>query len=222
NAVGGRSDPATQHELEMGGTASDLLAGCLAHFIDSIADDCPSQATVTEIVSLPARAAKLAMASRLRERRAAKEHARPLQVALLKGLCQPVIGSTHIAHRREAAPQHARQHASSSRRDIGHRPLGQPPQVRGDGGHMDMSVDQAGQQSQAMQVKALRIAGMHVGPSDLQNAVSLYEDRASSKIVAAFGIQDLCVPKKIACHRSLLRPPFLEHLEFFTYSLLKS
>src|SRR6266702_3164831 len=98
NAVGGRSDPATQHELEVGGTASDLLAGCLAHFIHSIADDSQAGAAVTEIVRLSARAANIAMSSRLRERFAAKEEAWPLQVALLNGLCQPVIGSAHIAH----------------------------------------------------------------------------------------------------------------------------
>jgi hypothetical protein len=171
---------------------------------------------------LPAPATEIAMPSRLREGRAGKEEARPPQVALLNGLCQPVIGSAYIAHRREAAPQHAHQHAGRSRRNISRGPLGQPRQVRRDSGHMDVGIDQAGQQGQASQVKALRIAGLHVGPSDLQNAVSLDKDRASSKIIAAFGIQDLCVPKKIACHRSLLRPPFLEHLEFFTYSLLKS
>ena len=60
---------------------------------------------------------------------------------------------------------------------------------------MDMSIDQAGQQGHAMQVKALHPAFVYVGPADLQNAVSLDEDRAFSKIVAALGIQDLCVPK---------------------------
>ena len=60
---------------------------------------------------------------------------------------------------------------------------------------MDMGIDQAGQQGQASQVKALRLAGVHVGHADLQNAVSLHKDRAISKIVAALGIQDLCVPK---------------------------
>src|SRR6266699_5670335 len=111
NAVGGRRDSTTEHEFEMGGTTSDFLAGCLAYFIHTIADDGPSQATVTEIMRLPARAAKIAMPARLRERRAGKEEARPLQVAFFNGLSQSVIGSAHVAHRREAAPQHARQHA---------------------------------------------------------------------------------------------------------------
>ena len=133
---------------------------------------------MTEIVGLPARAANIAMPSRLRERFTAKEEARPLQVAFFNGLCQPVIGSAYIAHRREAAPQHALQHASRSRRDIGRGPLGQPRQVCGDGGHMDMGIDQAGQQGQAMQVKALSIAGVNIGPSDLQDAVFLNENRA--------------------------------------------
>jgi hypothetical protein len=107
----------------------------------------------------------------------------------------PALGSAYIAHRREAAPQHALQHTSRSRRDIGRGPLGQPRQVCGDGGHMDMSIDQAGQQGHAMQVKALHLAGVYVGPADLQNAVSLDEDRAFSKIVAALGIQDIGVSK---------------------------
>ena len=87
---------------------------------------------------------------------------------------------------------------------MGRGPLGQPPQVCGDGGHMHMGIDQAGQQGHAPQIKALRIAGVHVGPSDLHNAVSLNENRAISKIVATLGIQDLCVPKEIACHQSFL------------------
>jgi hypothetical protein len=78
---------------------------------------------------------------------------------------------------------------------------------------MDMGIDQAGHQGPATQVKALHLAGVHIGPSDLQNAVSLDDDRAISKIVAALSIQDLCVPKKIAYHRSLLFPPLLEHLQ---------
>ena len=143
NAVGGRRDSTTEHEFEMGGTTSDFLAGGLAYFIHTIADDGPSQAAVTEIVRLPARAAKIAMPARLRERPAGKEEARPLQVALFNGLSQPVIGSAHIAHRREPAPQHAHQHAGRSRRDIGRRPLGQPRKVCGDGGHMYMGIDQA-------------------------------------------------------------------------------
>jgi hypothetical protein len=147
------------------------------------------------------------MPSRLRERFAAIDEAWPLQVALFKGLCQTILGSAHIAHRREPALQHARQHPGRSRRDIGRRPLGQRGKVCGDGGHMDMGIDQTRHQGHATQVKALRIAGLHVGPSDLQNALSLHEDRAISKIVTALGIQDLCVPKKIACHLSFLLPP---------------
>src|SRR6266568_5994347 len=222
NSIRWRSDPATQHELEMGCTTSDLLSGCLAHFIGSITDGSQGGAAVTEIIRLPARTAKIAMPSRLRERFAAKDEAWPLQVALFDGLCQTILGSAHIAHRREAAPQHAHQHAGRSRRDIGRGPLGKPRQVCGDGGHMHMGIDQAGHQGHATQIKALHLAGMHFGPSDLQNAVSLDEDRAIRKIVAALGIQDSGVPKKIACHWSLLLPPFLEHLEFFTYALLKS
>jgi hypothetical protein len=57
------------------------------------------------------------------------------------------------------------------------------------------------------QIKALHLAGMHVGPSDLQNVVSLDEDRAIRKIVTALGIQDSGVPKKIACHLLFLLPP---------------
>src|SRR5215467_10149133 len=119
NSIRGRSDPATQHEFEMGGTASNLLTGCLAHFIGSITDDSQGGAAVTAIVSLPARIAKIAMPSRLRERLAAKDEAWPLQVALFKGLCQTILGSAYIADRREPAPQHAHQHAGRSRCDIG-------------------------------------------------------------------------------------------------------
>jgi len=209
NSIRWRSDPATQHELEMVGAASDLLSGCLAHFIHSITDDSQGGAAVTEIVRLPARAAPIAMPSRLRERRATKDQARPLQVALFNGLCQTILGSAHIANRREPAPQHAHQHAGRSRRDIGRGPLGKPRKVRCDGDHMDMGIDQASHQGQATQVKALHIAGLHCGPSDLQNAVSLDEDRASRNIVAALGIQDISVPKKIACHQSFLLPPVL-------------
>src|SRR5205814_9591690 len=97
NAIRWRSDPATQHELEMVGAASNLLSGCLAHFIHSITDESQGGAAVTEIVRLPARAAKITMPSRLRERFATKDEARPLQVALFNGLCQAIIGSAHIA-----------------------------------------------------------------------------------------------------------------------------
>src|SRR5947209_20517174 len=110
----------------MGCAASDLLAGCLAHFIHSIAYDCASQAVVTGIMRLPARATEIAMPSRLRERRAGKEETWPLQVALFNGLCQTIIGSAHIAHRREAAPQHTRHYTGRTRPDIGTVPLGQP------------------------------------------------------------------------------------------------
>src|SRR6266700_4046828 len=126
NSIRWRSDPATQHELEMGCTTSDLLSGCLAHFIGSITDGSQGGAAVTEIIRLPARTAKIAMPSRLRERFAAKDEAWPLQVALFDGLCQTILGSAHIAHRREAAPQHAHQHAGRSRLDIGRGPLGKP------------------------------------------------------------------------------------------------
>src|SRR5437588_6297981 len=78
NAVCGRSDPTTEHEFEMGCTASNLLAGCLAHLLHAITDDSQAGAIVTEIVGLPARAANIAMPSRLRERFTAKEEARPL------------------------------------------------------------------------------------------------------------------------------------------------
>src|SRR5579859_817612 len=67
NAVGGRRNSATQHELEVGGAASDLLASCLAHFLHAITDDGPTQAAVTEIVSLPAAATEIAMPSRDRK-----------------------------------------------------------------------------------------------------------------------------------------------------------
>ncbi len=60
---------------------------------------------------------------------------------------------------------------------------------------MDMGVDQAGQQGHATQVKALHLGGLYVSSSDLQDAVSLDEDRAIRKIISALGIQDLCVPK---------------------------
>src|SRR2546430_6294238 len=73
-----------------------------------------------------------------------------------------------------------------------------------------------------MQIKALRPAFLHVGPSDLQDAVFLNENRALSQIITALGIQNVCVPKKITYHLSLLLPPFLDHLEFFTYALLTS
>src|SRR5260221_10552772 len=68
NAVGWRSNPTTEHELEMGGTASNLLAGCLAHLLHAITDDSQAGAIVTEIGGLPARAANIALPSRLRER----------------------------------------------------------------------------------------------------------------------------------------------------------
>src|SRR6266487_3398268 len=60
NSIRWRSDPATQHELEMVGAASNLLSGCLAHFIGSITDDSQSGAAVTEIVRVPAWAAPIA------------------------------------------------------------------------------------------------------------------------------------------------------------------
>ena len=91
----------------MGCAASDLLAGCLAHFLHAIADDSRAGAAVTAIVRMPALAAKIAMPSCLREGFTAKDETWHLEVALLKGLCQPILGSAHVAHRRETAPQHA-------------------------------------------------------------------------------------------------------------------
>src|SRR5579872_1595267 len=98
HAIRWRSDSATEYELEMGCTASNLLAGCPAHLLHAIADDSQTGTAVAKIVGLPARAAPIAMPSRLRERFATKDEARPLQVTLFNGLCQPIIGSAHIAH----------------------------------------------------------------------------------------------------------------------------
>src|SRR5207248_1567318 len=76
NAIRWRSDPATQHEFKMGCAASNLLAGRLAHCIDSIADNSQAGTAGTGVICLLTRAAHITMPSRLRDRFAAEDEAR--------------------------------------------------------------------------------------------------------------------------------------------------
>src|SRR5262249_43934996 len=83
------------------------------------------------------------------------------------------------------------------------------------GGDVDVAVDQAGHQRAAVDVDRAGIAGAHVAPADLQDALALDEDRPVGDEHAAVRVQDRGVreeqagwasPRPDRGHRTTARP----------------
>ena len=93
--------------------------------------------------------AEIAVAAGLAQRPAGDEQPRPGDEALLHRLGEPEIGAAGVAHRGEAARQHALQDVARLVGDEGDRHARQPREIDLDRDRMDMRVDQPGHQRAA-------------------------------------------------------------------------
>ena len=105
--VGGARYATAGHHLDLVGAIADLLARRTPHFTHAIRDRAEhAQPGASADHGFHANRPRVAMSTRLRDGLACDEQARPLKVALLDRLHQPVIRACGVAHRCEAALQH--------------------------------------------------------------------------------------------------------------------
>ena len=108
--IGRAGDAAAGHDLDLVGAVAHLLAHRAPHLADAVgdrADQAQPGAGAEHLARAHALGPHVGMAAGLADREAGDEQPRALEQPARHRLLQPEIGARRIAHRREAAVQHA-------------------------------------------------------------------------------------------------------------------
>jgi hypothetical protein len=199
--VVGAHHAAARHDLEVVRAVPQLLARGAAHLRHAVANRAkePEACAGAEHRFRAARP-RIRVPAGLRERPAGNEKPRPGEEPALDRFLQAEVGARGVAHRGEAAQQHAFQNILGQRRDERGRLGREADDVMRGRSHMHMAVDQPGKQGLALEVEAPEIRRFDVLEGDVRNPLALDEDGCAATQDSLAAIEQGRVAKRDAVH----------------------
>ena len=192
NRIGRRGDAAIGHDLDEARALPEFVARGLADGFEAVAEAAERAEPIGEIVGGAAviAAAEVGVAAGLRQGLAADDEARSLDQPQRQGVDQRLGRAAEIAHRGEAAREHAAHDVGRAEGDERIRQAAVAAKIGGGRDDMDMAVDEAGHQRAALEIDA-PCAGRGDRPiGDFRDPAALDAHEAIVFALRAAAVQD--------------------------------
>ena len=200
----GRGDAARAHDLHLVGALAHLLAHQLAHLVGAVGD---RHAVDHGVAAAAGRAgdvgaaARIAVAAGRADGAAGDEEARAGDQAGLDGGLDAPVGAAGVAHRGEAAVDHALHQVGRPRRQQGQRHVLEVADVDLDQEDMDVAVDQARHQGALAAIDHLRLGRLDRLGRHFLDGVALDQDLVAAARLVPARVEQVQILEKYLRHQ---------------------